>query len=195
MAVLAGSDREAPIAVGEKVPGFELPDQLGQTHALEAYLSEGNVVVLEWFNPECPAVGFYHLRTDAAVETWSGYEDKNVVWLAVNSGAPGKQGYGVEKNRDFVEKNDLPYPVLMDPDGTLGRQLGATNTPHVMIVDSDGILVYRGPFDDALPTRAADGDCGFLKQALDEVLSDQEVTRAEAKAHGCSVKYGPRPGA
>ena len=34
-----------------------------------------------------------------------------------------------------------------------------------------------------------------LKQALDEVLSDQEVTRAEAKAHGCSVKYGPRTGA
>ena len=87
-AVLAGSDPEAPIAIGEKVPGFELPDQLGQTHALETYLSEGNVVVLEWFNPECPAVGFYHLRSNAAVMTWSGYEDKNVVWLAVNSFPP-----------------------------------------------------------------------------------------------------------
>ena len=195
VAVLAGADSDKPVAVGEKVPGFELLDEMGQTHALQHYLDQDKVVVLEWFNPECPAVGFYHLRSTAAVETWSRYEDTDVVWLAVNSGAPGKQGYGVEKNRAFAEKQELPYPILMDPDGTLGRRLGATVTPHVMVVDRDGTLVYRGAFDDAMAKRASTGDCGFLKQALDEVLAGEEVTRSETRAQGCSVKYGPRPGA
>ncbi len=140
----AGSPATAKI--GEPAPAFSLPDLDGKTITL-AELA-GKTVVLEWFNPDCPFVKHAHgegpLKTMAKDQT-----AKGVVWLAINSGAPGKQGTGAERNREAKTEWNLEHPILLDESGTVGHAYGATNTPHMFVIDPQGKLVYAGALDNA----------------------------------------------
>ena len=67
-------------------------------------------------------------------------EGGNVVWLAVMSNAGAK----AEDMKAFAEKHNLPYPILMDGDGKVGKAYGAKTTPHLFVVDKAGKLAYMG---------------------------------------------------
>jgi peroxiredoxin len=176
--------------VGRPAPDFALKDLDGNDVRLSSF--KGKRVVLEWFNPGCPFVKAAHtkgsLRDAARRHTKAG-----VVWLAVNSGAPGKQGAGVEVNRAGVRTFGMEHPVLVDESGVVGRAYGATNTPHMMVVDEKGTLVYRGAIDnspDGEGESAPDGKLvGYVDAALADLAAGRPVAVAETKAYGCGVKY------
>ncbi len=177
----------AAAAAANPAPDFTLPDLDGNTVSLSSL--RGKIVVLEWFNPGCPFVRYAHgdgpLRDLAAKHTASG-----VVWLAINSGSKGKQGYGVDINREWREKWHMEYPVLLDEKGEVGRAYGATNTPHMFVIDARGSLVYRGALDNApLGKVPSEGHRIYLNDALAAVAAGRPVEVAETKAYGCSVKY------
>jgi peroxiredoxin len=177
-----------PARVGQPAPDFSLPDLDGKTVRLSDF--KGKTVVLEWFNPECPYVKLAHekgnLRTMAASET-----GKGVVWLAINSGAPGKQGHGREVNAKGKADFGLTHPILLDETGKVGKSYGATNTPHMFVIDESGTLVYAGGLDD---TRGGEPEAGeavknHVALALEAVAAKRPVAEASTKAWGCSVKY------
>lgn len=174
-------------AVGQPAPDFTLTDLEGKPHTLSQY--KGKTVVLEWFNPGCPFVEHAHgqgpLEDMAVKETAQG-----VVWLSINSGAPGKQGAGLEANKEGVAKYGMKNPVLLDEDGTVGRTYGAEKTPHMFVVDAKGVLVYRGGLDDAPMGVPEDGELtSYVTNALAELRAGKAVAVPETKAYGCSVKY------
>jgi peroxiredoxin len=140
----AGSPATAKL--GEPAPSFSLPDLDGNTVTLAEFA--GKTVVLEWFNPDCPFVKYAHaegpLASMAATQAEAG-----VVWLAVNSGAPGNQGTGVERNREAKAEWTLAHPILLDEDGSVGHAYGATSTPHMFVIDPSGKLVFAGGLDNA----------------------------------------------
>src|SRR5438552_8576033 len=78
-----------PPPVGSAAPDFSLPDAKGTTHSLSQY--KGKYVVLEWFNPECPFVK-KHYGGGNMQKLQEEYTDKGVVWLTIDSSAPGKEG-------------------------------------------------------------------------------------------------------
>jgi peroxiredoxin len=177
--------------VGKPAPEFKLKDLDGKDHSLGAH--KGKVVVLEWFNPECPFVRNAHtkgsLKGLAAKHTTNG-----VVWLAVNSGAPGKQGHDVEAKREGAKNFALGNPILRDESGALGRAYGATNTPHLYVIDKNGVLVYAGAIDNSPDGEGESPTDGTLINYVDAALADlaagKAVRTARTKAYGCSVKYG-----
>lgn len=178
----------ASAAIGQPAPDFTLPAADGSTVKLSDF--RGKRVVLEWFNPECPFVKSAHesgpLRDLAARTTAQG-----VVWLAINSGAPGKQGHGAEVNKAAASTWSLSHPILLDETGAVGRAYGATNTPHMYLIDDKGALVYRGALDNA-PMGETEGGApriGYLEDALAATAAGQPIATAEFKAWGCSVKY------
>jgi peroxiredoxin len=185
------ADEAAPAVaeVGKPAPEFTLTDLEGKSHALSSY--RGKTVVLEWFNPKCPFVNFAH--TKGPLRDQAGKETKNgVVWLAINSGAAGKQGAGADANKDGVKQYGMKHPVLLDERGEVGRKYGAEKTPHMYLVDDAGTLRYRGAIDNA-PFGEVDGDGKYvnhLSAALDEVRAGKPVSTAETPAYGCTVKYG-----
>src|SRR5438477_12814597 len=79
---------ESP-AVGSAAPEFSLPDANGKTHSLAQY--KGKYVVLEWFNPECPFVK-KHYGSGNMQKLQGAYTSKGVVWLTIDSNAPGTEG-------------------------------------------------------------------------------------------------------
>lgn len=95
LAALAGFLAFAPtpaqaVTVGEKAPDFTAKSADGSEVKLSDYA--GKVVVLEWFNKDCPFVRKHY--DSANMQTLQKeYAAKDVVWLTVNSSAEGKQGY------------------------------------------------------------------------------------------------------
>jgi len=176
--------------VGQPAPDFTLTDLDGKVHKLSDH--KGKIVVLEWFNPGCPYVVAAHTR-GSLVDTAARQSKDGVVWLAVNSGAPGKQGHGVETNRAAVKAWSMPNPVLLDESGSVGKAYGATNTPHMFVVGKDGKLAYKGAIDNS-----PDGERGspqggvlveYVSAAIADLSSGRPVRTTQTKAYGCGVKY------
>jgi len=185
----APSAMAAGAAVGAPAPDFNLTDLDGKTVKLSDY--KDKQVVLEWFNPECPFVRASHTR-GSLVDLARKYAAKGVVWLAVNSSAPGKQGSGVEKNRDGRKAFGMEHPILLDESGEVGRAYGATNTPHMFVIDK-GKLVYRGAIDNSPDGEKGEPQGGKLVNYVDATFEDlaagRPVRTAETRAYGCGVKY------
>jgi peroxiredoxin len=175
--------------LGKPAPDFELKDLDGKTVKLSDY--KGKTVVLEWFNPECPVV-----KGSRSKGTLKGMDERvtkdGVVWLAINSGAPGMEGTGAEKNKKAKADWGITAAILLDEDGVVGRKYGAKTTPHMFIIDAKGNLAYRGGIDNA-PGGKAEGDgevVNYVDVALAELKEGKPVTKNDTKAYGCSVKYG-----
>jgi len=178
--------------IGQKAPDFKLVDTEGTVHQLSQY--EGKVVVLEWFNPGCPFVKYVHDKGVMAKNYERFTNDKvkseaSVVWLAVNSGASGKQGAGLKASQKAREKWALSYPVLLDETGQVGKLYGAKTTPQMFVVDQKGVLVYAGALDNAPMGKSSEKEVSYLKEALDSVLDGVPVELPQTKPYGCSVKY------
>jgi len=178
------------VQVGDAAPDFTLTDTEGNSYTLSEILDGETVVVLEWFNPDCPFVKKHHQKTRSMAETYAFAEEEgDVVWLAVNSGAPGKQGNGVERNQKAIEEYEIAYPVLLDESGEVGKAYGAKTTPHMFIINTEGVVVYEGAIDDKPDTQNL-GDTNYVKSALEQMEAGETVSPAMTKPYGCSVKYG-----
>jgi hypothetical protein len=148
-------------------------------------------VVLEWFNPECPFVNYAHTE-GPLVDLAEQQAELGVVWLAINSGAPGKQGHGVPANAAGATKFSMAHPILLDETGAVGRQYGALETPHLFVIDEPGVLRYGGAIDNA-PMGEVDGDDpkrGHAVEALADLRAGKDVRVPTASPWGCTVKYG-----
>ena len=190
--VLAGAGLAAAdgAVVGQPAPDFSVTDTNGHTQALSAL--RGKFVVLEWFNPECPFVK-KHYGSDNMQALQKDATGQGVIWLSVDSAAPGKQGHVTpEQANAFMQaQGGSPTAIVLDPGGTLGHRYGARTTPHLFLVDPKGLLIYNGAIDDTPSTDPADvaTATNYVRQALSEAMSGKPVSVPASQPYGCSVKY------
>ena len=184
------SPASADAVPGQAAPDFSLKDAQGRPHALSKL--KGQVVVLEWVNPECPFVK-KHYGSQNMQKLQKAYGAKGVTWLLVNSSAPGKQGHlTTTSGPAFVKDSGAAAAALLfDHDGQVGRLYGAKTTPHMYVIDRAGKLAYAGAIDDKPSTDPDDipGARNYVSDALDAVLQDKAVATASTAPYGCSVKY------
>jgi len=176
--------------VGAPAPAFSLIDASGKTHSLGEY--KGKYVVLEWFNPGCPFV-LKHYKSDNMQTLQKEFTGKGVAWLTIDSSAPGTQGHLTpeQAKKQMSEWNMGSTALLLDSEGTVGREYHATNTPHMFVVSPEGKLIYEGAID-STPSLDPDdikSSTNYVKVALNEAMSGKPVSTAQTKAYGCSVKY------
>jgi len=168
---------------GRRAPAFELNSFDGKTVSLSDY--SGKIVVLEWMNFECP-FSLYHYETkNTMVELAKKYKGKNVVWFAVNSTNHTTPG----PNKTFAAKHKLPFVILDDRPGKVGRAYGAETTPHMYIINPRGRIVYEGAIDDSPMGRKKEGVVNYVDKALAELTAGKAVSTPKTKPYGCTVKY------
>ncbi|MGE5215331.1 MAG: thioredoxin family protein [Nitrospirota bacterium] len=180
---------DAP-AVGSVAPDFSLSDSKGKTHSLAEY--KGKYVVLEWFNPECPFVK-KHYGSSNMQNLQKEYTDKGVVWLTIDSNAPGTEGSLTAEEAQKIATSWKAHETafLLDPEGKAGRAYGAKNTPNMVVINPEGKIIYHGAIDSKATPNPSDipDSTNYVKAALDESLSGKPVTTSQTKPYGCSVKY------
>ncbi len=187
--LLAATAATAGLEPGDKAPGFMLTDTEGAEFSLQTYLDDGQTVVLEWFNPDCPFIKKHHLNHKTMNETFAAVKDEGVVWLAINSSAKGKEGHGLKRNQKAVKEYEIPFPVLIDEPGDVGRAYGAKTTPHMFIINPDGTVAYNGAIDNDR-SAAKLGETNYVAAALMALREGKKIEMPETPAYGCSVKYG-----
>lgn len=144
----------------------------------------GKIVVLEWFNHSCPFV-VPHYDNETMVTLANKYSGEDVAWMAINSTSTAP----LSIDKEFARKYDLPYPILNDRTGEVGRMFGATNTPQIYVIDRTGEIVYNGPIDNAHRGVAPDEYNAYVDNVLNKLTSGQDVTPMKIKPVGCTVKY------
>jgi len=187
----AAQTSDAKAKVGEKAPDFTLTDlKEKKEHTLSDYTKDGKIVVLEWFAPDCPYVVKHYQDTEKSTinNLIKEFSDKDVVFLAVNSAHSGHPYGGKDRNMERLEEWKMEHAMLVDSNGEVGKTYGARTTPHMYIIDTDGVLRYAGGLDNDSSARGI-GDVNYVRQALTEILAGETVTVAETRPYGCSVKY------
>ena len=181
----ATADEQTVAKLGEPAPNFTLVDTNGRTRTLSEYA--GKIVVLEWFNTQCPVVlKCYRSKSIQTANEKVRELDKSIVWLAVNSTASTSAG----ENTMWIKKFDLGYPILLDLDGTVGHQFDARRTPHMFVIDKKGILRYHGAIDNnAFGDKKLDEATNYVVNAVRQIVEGETVAPDYIKPYGCSVKY------
>lgn len=190
VALLAAAQSWAaePAKVGQPAPGFELVDVVtGKKHTLAEF--KGKIVVVRFQSMNCPwdkmrpGGGYERVLSPLATK----YADKGVVFLGINSNV----GEDPAKLKEYHQSSKITYPILKDADSSVAVAYGAKTTPHMFIVDKDGVLRYKGGIEKA-PVKPE--DCGqseeqYLAPVLDALLSGSEPPVTETPSKGCTIKF------
>ena len=189
LAVFTSCAAAAP-AIDAAAPSFVGATSNGETVALEQF--RGRTVVLEWTNHDCPFVR-RHYEAGTMQDTQAAAKESDAVWISVISSAPGKQGHVSPDlaNQLTVSRDAAPDYVILDESGDIGRAYAAKTTPHMFVIDGEGVLRYDGAIDDKPTADAAkaEGAQNFVTLALAAVSAGEAVSEKRTKPYGCSVKY------
>jgi len=176
--------------VGQPAPDFTVVDSQGKQHQLKDFA--GKTVVLEWTNDQCPfVVKHYSGNMQALQGEFTAKADQ--VWLSVISSAPGKQGHvsGAKADELTQSRNAKPTAVVFDESGVVGKAYDAKTTPHMYVIDKNGVLQYMGGID-SIPTAKVEDIAKatpYFANAMRAVLAGTAVNPAVTKPYGCSIKY------
>ena len=183
-----GEDAALSIDINHPAPDFELPDLEGKVHHLSDYC--GRIIIVNFWSCECPhsertdkavmAMFVQHLHRAAdAVQVWR--DDSRVVMLSIAS----NRNENIEALKTAADARHLPM-VLVDAQCFVADMYEAQTTPHVYVIDREGILRYRGAVDDMtfrkrIPSRF------FLDEAVESLLEGRLPAVAESPAYGCTI--------
>lgn len=192
MLIAAGSNHTYArnASLDESAPEFTLKDSNGRQHSLSDF--KGKWVVLEWVNFGCPFVR-KHYDSGNMPGLQKAYTEKGVVWLSICSSSPGSQGYfeGDELKSEIRDHNSHATAYLTDPDGTVGKMYQAKTTPHMYVVNPQGVLVYEGGIDNIASTDKDDISraTNYGREVLDAGMAGKDIAVKSSRPYGCSVKY------
>jgi peroxiredoxin len=163
------------VKINGPAPEFELPDLDGALHRLRDY--RGKIVIVNFWSCECP----HAERTDRAIMAMFVQWRDEVVLLSIAANRIETP----EAVTAAAMARHLPL-VLIDRQDVVADLFEAQTTPHVFVIDREGILRYRGAVDDATfrirkPTRY------FLDEAVEALLGGRLPEVAETPAYGCTI--------
>jgi peroxiredoxin len=194
-AALAPADETA--TVGRRAPTWTSDDVLVQKPIkLEDYL--GNIVILEWINPDCPVCRRVY-ETGVINKTLQTVRQAspNVKYIAINSTAtknnqPVTKEAVTSQSISFLKTHKINIPLVIDHDGRIGRMYNAQTTPHMFVIDSTGVLRYTGALDDdpaGKKATAGETVTNYVVNAVNKLVANETVTPDTTRAYGCSIKY------
>jgi peroxiredoxin len=172
--------------IGQTGPNFSLPGVDGQTHSLADLLQQHQAVAVIFSCNHCPYVRAWE---DRMIAIQRDYADQDVVLAAINANDARRYPEdSFDAMKDRAEAEDFNFLYLHDESQEVAHAYGGTHTPHVFLLDSNGVLRYRGAIDDNYNDPDAVQEL-YLRQALDAVLAGKTPDTTTTKAVGCTIKW------
>lgn len=165
------------VKIAQPAPEFRLPDLHGDQHALRDF--RGQIVVINFWSAKCP----WALRADQQLlpmlQAWG--DEVYLLSIAPNANETIGDMSRVAEERKLA-------PVLHDADQTVAKSYGALTTPHIFVLDPEGVLRYQGAFDD-VSFRQPEPTVNYLHRAVEALLAGERPQPAEVPSYGCTVVY------
>ena len=188
LAILASLSLSAlasePTAISplKQVGTYALRDLQGTEHN-ERELSKTPATVIVFLGLECPvsngyAPEFARLAKDC--------QQRGIAWFGVHADPDVTAAIAARHAKDF----GLNFPILLDGEQQLARQLGVTTMPEAAVVRRDGAIVYRGRIDDRyteLGQRREVPQTRELFAAIEAVAKGELPQVRETRAFGCPL--------
>jgi peroxiredoxin len=162
---------------GDFIVNFALDDLKGIKHNLHDY--QGKIVVLNFWSAECPWIKRFDEMVLPMLERWNG----EVVLLQIASNA----NESLEDINKIAEERGIGT-VLLDRHQNVAHMFGAVTTPHIYVIDREGILRYQGAFDD-VKFRKPDPTVNYLELAVEALLAGDLPEPDAVDPFGCTVVY------
>ena len=179
--------------VDEQAPSFSGINSYGKQINLSDF--KGQPVILEWTNHECPYVA-KHYSENNMQDLQKRAQDEGFIWLSIISSTPGDQGHVDKATANALTKSRNAYPahILLDESGEIGMKYGAKTTPRMYMIDSSGVLKYKGAIDDVgrgmkFFSASLKDAVNYVATQLDDVKNNKSLSISSTVAYGCSVKY------
>lgn len=191
------TNKKAAYKLGSVVKAdLTLKDIHGKVHDFKSL--RGKVVFVHFWDTRCPAIKKTQARMNAI---HADYKDKDVVVLGINANqreigldpalakatdvdgageAPAPYG----KVRKFVERNKVPYPILVDHNNKVTDMFKARTTPHCYVIDQKGVLRYHGALDDDPRGRKGEKASNHVRVAIDALLAGDEYENKSTRPYG-----------
>ncbi|MEO0453140.1 MAG: redoxin domain-containing protein [Verrucomicrobiota bacterium] len=176
--------------VGKPAPAFTLMNSNGEAVSLSDF--KGKFVVLEWTSHACPFVKKFY-QSGMMQEWQEAAAKKGVTWLTICSSGTGMPGHMTNAQWSAkIRESEIKSIVLIDEDGAVGIDYEAKTTPHMFVINPEGILIYAGAIDSKPSTHPEDipTATNYVLTALEEAMAGKEVSTSVTPAYGCGVKYG-----
>ena len=161
--------------VNEPAPDFELPGIQGGCHKLSDF--RGKIAIINFWSAECP----HSERTDRHLFTLLAKWNGEVAMLSIAS----NRNESAQKVADVAASRRVPN-VLIDADHRVADLYEALTTPHVFVLDCEGILRYRGAVDN-ITFRHRQATQFFLQDAVESLLKGQLPELSETPSYGCTI--------
>ena len=116
---------------GNQALDFELAALDGSNIALSDY--QGQIIIMNMWATWCPPCRAEMPGLERFYQT---YKSDGVVVLAVNGQEPESTV------RPFIAANNFTFPVLLDVDGTVGRQYATHSFPTTFVIDRNGRIQH-----------------------------------------------------
>lgn len=175
------------LPLGTIAPDFALEDvtsgQMIKLNGTEQYVA----TVIMFICNHCPYVKHINsVLTSLSKE----YQAKNIRFIAINSNDVNNYPADSPENMKYTAKiEQYPFPYLYDETQAVAKSYNAACTPDLYVFDHQLSLVYRGQLDDSRPGNEIPVSGDSIREALDCLLNNCELTMLQKPSLGCNIKW------
>jgi peroxiredoxin len=178
-------DTASGYAVGDTARDFNLKNVDGKMVSLAHYKNAKGYIVVFTCNT-CPYSAMYE---DRIIELHKKFSAKGYPLIAINPNDEAKEpGDSYEKMIVRAKEKGYNFPYLQDKTQQITKAYGATNTPHIYVLNKDRKIVYIGSIDNNA-RNAASADKLYVEDAIKALESNKTPEISKTKAIGCTIKW------
>ncbi|MCP6760490.1 MAG: thioredoxin family protein [Fischerella sp. CENA71] len=170
--------------VGSYAPDFELPGIDEQVHHLSRYLNQFRGVGVISMSNNCPYVKLY---LDRLKKIQLEFYKQGFTIIGLNGNdATLLPTEDFESMKAFAKVNKLNFPYLWDSTQDVTRSFGISKTPMAFLIDTEGVVRYKGMIDDQ-PYNQSAVKRNYLTKAIASLIQGQEIYPKETEPTGTYV--------
>jgi len=183
------STEKQVLDVGDTATDFSLKNVDGTMLSLKSN-KEAKGYIMVFTSNSCPYSVMYEDRIIALHEK---YADKGYPVFAVQPNSPEKSpGDAFDEMQARAKAQNFPFPYTLDITQQVTRTYGATNTPHVYILNRQADDSFKIEYIGAIDNNSRNAKAAsrrYVEIAVDALLLKEELITTKTKAIGCTIKW------
>ena len=174
------------LSLGTKLIAFELIDTVSEKNFSSDELEISKPTLIMFICNHCPYVIHYHSEIQKIDKD---YKDQiNMVAISSNDIDNYPQD-DPQHMQDLWKELGLSFPYLFDETQMVAKAYKAECTPEFYLFDNNRKLVYRGRLDESSPNSAILPSGKDLRDAIENLLSEREISLEQFPSMGCNIKW------